>query len=77
MKSTDDTMTYPSIYRALLGVALFATVAGSAQEAKPMEVYTNDSAEWIPLYGETWWDYYHPDWVGLFPGGRSNRFNEQ
>ncbi|WP_221033115.1 hypothetical protein [Actomonas aquatica] len=50
---------------------------GAAAETKPMEVYTNDSAEWIPLYGETWWDYYHPDWEGQFPGGRSNRFHEQ
>ena len=58
-----------------LAVALsFGAVADvCAQEAvPPMKKITNNSAEWIPLYGEKWWNYYHADFEGFFPGGRSN-----
>ncbi len=64
--------------RFLIG-ALMAAMGGISlpAEPKPMEVITNDSAEWIPLYGETWWDYYHHDWQGYFPGGRDDRYHNQ
>jgi len=72
-------MTKPTYLQAaclaFLSVCLPACL--SAAEDKPMTVITNDASEWIPLYGETWFDYYHPDWEGYFPGGRDNRFHTQ
>lgn len=59
-----------------VALALGGTAFAQTTEPKPMKVMTNVASEWIPLYGETWWDYYHPDWEGFFPGGRSNRFHE-
>lgn len=56
--------------------SLIEPAAAQTEAPKPMTVITNDSAQWIPLYGETWWDYYHPDYVGLFPGGRSNFYHD-
>jgi hypothetical protein len=49
-----------------------------ADEATPKlaELGMNDSAKWIPVFGDNIWAQYHPDWQGWFPGGHSNRFHE-
>lgn len=49
-----------------VALALGGTAFAQSTEPKPMKVMTNLASEWIPLYGETWWDYYHPDWDGPF-----------
>ena len=59
----------------LLGVGFSLPLV--AEEPKPMTVITNDSAEWVPLYGEKWWDYYHADFEGFFPGGKSNLMHDR
>jgi len=65
--------------RCLFRLAGFALLVGAggapafgAEADPPMTKITNDSAEWIPLYGEKWYNHYHSDFEGFFPGGRSN-----
>jgi len=77
-------MPAPSAFRSIpkiLAAGLTALLAAAlpAQESKPglLSTVTDDSAVWLPLYGERMMEYYHPDWQGWFPGGRSNRFHEQ
>jgi hypothetical protein len=53
-----------------------AVPARAADAPTPMPVVTNDSAKWIPIFGENIWAQYHPDWQGWFPGGHSNRFHQ-
>lgn len=68
--------------RNLSFVAAMATLATAtpllAEEAEPgADHYTgNDAATWVPLRGEEWWNYYHPDYESQYPGGRSNRYHD-
>jgi hypothetical protein len=57
-------------------VLLAGIVAGGGEEASTAPVVTNDSAVWLPIYGEKMFDHQHPDWEGWFPGGRNNRFHD-
>ena len=75
-------MNFPSrllTCRALVVLLACAAPAASfaAEPPAAMTKITNDSAEWIPLYGEKWYNYYHPDFEGFFPGGRSNLMHDR
>ncbi len=60
------------------GLAVLALCAGAYAADKPeMTVITNDTSEWIPLYGEDWFNYFHPDWMGWFPGGKNNAYHDK
>lgn len=60
----------------LFFVSLFAITAAFAETDD--EPYTgNDTSIWVPLYGENWFDHYADEYIGLFPGGRSNQFHDQ
>ncbi|HRE80873.1 MAG TPA: hypothetical protein PLN52_07480 [Opitutaceae bacterium] len=61
----------------VFGLFLAAQLPASAQqEVPPMTKITNLASEWIPLYGEAWWNYYHKDYEGFYPGGRSNLMHD-
>lgn len=62
-----------------LSLGFLALQAGmSAEELSPKNEYNpaHTAAEWIPLFGEKWWDHYHPDYKAWYPGGRSDRYHD-
>lgn len=60
-----------------LAIAGMAAPAGAVEktDAPPYDP-THTAAQWIPLFGEEWWNHYHPDYESWYPGGRSNRFHD-
>lgn len=64
----------PSCLSFSLVLAFAALAAVTRAEEKPALVYDPKltAAQWVPLYGEQWWNHYHPAYEGWFPGGRSN-----
>jgi hypothetical protein len=64
------------------GLALAALTvgagAGRAGEKSAPSAYVPSltAARLVPLYGEEWWNHYHPDYESWYPGGRSNRFHD-
>ncbi|MEM7790273.1 MAG: hypothetical protein AAF546_02625 [Verrucomicrobiota bacterium] len=46
-------------------------------ETKAKASYTgSEASKWIPEYGEDWFNHFSDDYIGLFPGGRSNKYHD-
>jgi hypothetical protein len=63
---------------ALLGLVPNAAPAADAPTSTAPVVYDPSltAAQWVPLYGEEWWNHYDPTYEGWFPGGRSNLYHD-
>ena len=51
--------------------------AAAAILAPDVRADTDSVAErWVATWGDKWWERYHADYVGLYPGGRTDRFHD-
>jgi hypothetical protein len=66
-----------SFRRRLLGLVACGLLAAlRPADASPTYDPSLTAAQWVPLYGEKWWEHYHPAYEGWYPGGRANLYHD-